>query len=554
MKQEIKDRIERSMDEFVSAITDFADGPHSSTVDDSRNSAADDCQDMNEALFPITDNSAPAGPAPIVVRRSEVQSSAECQAQGFAVHHGLVSTNSQAADIGQAIHDVIATMVKDRSENGTAPNDLRDKMREAAARTRPDLQPFVLDRLWCIYKIVDLVCSNETTGERRHEEDLEIYDGGEGAHAGQLEAVLIPAIDGTPAVHITGEIDLMMRTVSEEEVDVIDWKSGRTEHSATSVKTDFQFTFYAVLIFINFPKVNRIRFRVFMVAKGEMTGVFVFKREDFYNLHKRVLSAVEIHLAMLAAKSLNEVTATPSPEKCRICPFVTKCPEVSQPIGELLAAGDEALLRRLVVLDADADEIRGILKDRVKSVGQDMVFGDVAFGQHEPKETAPRAKPCKVYTPAAGQSESPEPSPRVGKNKRVKFEFSEADMMTVDELAKRGISAPVTISATNDQATKLRELAAADQAQARELEAIAKLRREQIAAIVGESWEVFVQSWRELLGGVVSGSDFTAGVTKLVAAIAKTGSEHKISKQTRATWVAASLDGKLNWLTGKVVV
>jgi hypothetical protein len=86
--------------------------------------------------------------------------------------------------------------------------------------------------------------------------------------SGQLAADLIPADDDRGAVRLTSELDLLMATASEEELDWCDWKSGWKWWTATDVRDAFQFQMHAWLIFHRFPTVSRINCRVFMTREG----------------------------------------------------------------------------------------------------------------------------------------------------------------------------------------------------------------------------------------------------------------------------------------------
>lgn len=480
----------------------------------------------------FTDES--TGPAPILCGRSEIQAFAECPLRGHAVHNGLCSTSSTPADIGNEIHRILAMAVKSRSENGTRPYDLRELIREEAARSRPDVQPFVVDRLWCIYKIVELICADDETGAARHEENLERYDGGDGTHSGQISAVAIAATEGRAAVHITCELDLLMRTASPEQLDVIDWKSGFTHWTATAVKTSFQFQFYAVVTFINYPRVNRISVRVFMTAKGEMTSIVIFERKDFYDIHKRIMSALDVYLDY-RDEPQDVVPAWPAPEKCSTCPYLLKCRVAHEPTAEV-ARDPESTLYRLVVIEKEAATLRKILSNIVRERGADLVFPGAAFGCEKPAEKATKAKPCVVYDPPKIECEK-EPA------------LARREIATVID-ACACVPAPDRDFAASE-ALDVEAKTIVD-SPPRDLEA-EMARRERGASIAGLSpWDEFKSAWLAFLGDSVSGSDFAAGMAMLVKSLDKKGRENSITRATRAKWVTASLDGKLNWLTGKV--
>lgn len=350
---------------------------------------------MTDELFTIEDAPAPSGPAPQIVDRSTAERWAECPAMAWHVENGRVSTSSLPADAGNEVHKILAAAVKARHMDAARPNELREMIDAAAAQSRSDVQPEVVTALRKCWPIVQLICTHEDNGEIRSPDDLIRYDGGDGAHAGQIAADL--EIDGVK-VRLTCEVDLLLATRSAKAVDLYDWKAGRTHWTATDVFGSFQFQFYSYITLVNYPTVDTVSVSVFMPREGSATDPIDFKRRDMFAWENRIKSAVRLLLKWQSASGPTHVPAWPAPEKCSICPAAAKCPLAHQPAAEV-AIDPEAALKQLVALDAAADALRRQLTGVVRKLGRDLVFGDLAFGTEKPREKAKRAETCSVYEP-----------------------------------------------------------------------------------------------------------------------------------------------------------
>ena len=172
-----------------------------------------------EADAPFTDY--PPGPAPVILDRSTAERWANCPHQAYHVGRGLVSNGGTDADVGSAVHEILARACHSRHADATPFPEVREFIDFAASESRPDLQPAVVDALRRCYPIASLLC-HLPNGTERHPEDLLRYDGGEGPHAGQLAGDLIEAKgDGSRgAVRLTAEVDLLMAGASSEELEL----------------------------------------------------------------------------------------------------------------------------------------------------------------------------------------------------------------------------------------------------------------------------------------------------------------------------------------------
>jgi PD-(D/E)XK nuclease superfamily protein len=158
-----------------------------------------------------------------------------------------------------------------------------------AATSRPDVQPQVVQALRRTFPIIEHLTTHPNNLPRASE-DLMRYDGGEGQHAGQLAADILPALDdgSRGPVRGTGELDLLLATVSPEELEMVDFKSGWREWNAGEVAESFQFQMYAWLVLQNYPAVQRVRVRVYITRAGEFTGAVEFtRRQDHVEVSRR---------------------------------------------------------------------------------------------------------------------------------------------------------------------------------------------------------------------------------------------------------------------------
>jgi hypothetical protein len=352
---------------------------------------------MTDELFIDDTPDAPLGleKPPILLDRSTLERGGViCPQQEFWIRNGAVGTDSIDTTCGDEVHKILSTVCRMRQDEGVQLRELVDYMDAAAQTSRPDVQPLVITSLnRAAWPIARMICQHYN-GQDRHPDDLIAYDGGAGDRSGQLAADLIPADDDRAAVRLTSELDLLMATASDEELDWVDWKSGWKWWTASDVKDAFQFQFHAWLIFHRFPTVQRLNCRVFMTREAIATSPVTFHRDrDFWQIHKRLMTATEIYLELIGDES-EDVPAWPTPEKCAICPAASRCSLASRPAADVAADPASALLQ-YVAVQAAADQLKANLTTFVRKLGQDLETGTVAFGANRPK--AQRAPILDVY-------------------------------------------------------------------------------------------------------------------------------------------------------------
>jgi hypothetical protein len=333
---------------------------------------------------------------PIILDRSTLERGGViCPQQEFWVRRKLVGTDSTDTACGDEVHKILSEACRMRNEESVQLRDLVEYMDAAAQTSRPDVQPLAITSLKrAAWPIARLLCQHYN-GQDRHPDDLIAYDGGSGDRSGQLAADLIPADDDRAAVRLTSELDVLLATASEQELDWIDWKSGWKWWTASDVKDAFQFNFHAWLIFHRFPTVERLNCRVFMTREALATSPVTFHRDrDFWQIHKRLMTATGIYLQHIGDESPEDVPAWPTPEKCAICPAASRCSLASRPAVDVATNPASALLQ-YVAVQAAADQLKANLTTFVRKAGQDLEAGTVAFGANKPK--AQRAPMMDVY-------------------------------------------------------------------------------------------------------------------------------------------------------------
>lgn len=346
----------------------------------------------------------PAALPPIIVDRSTAERYSTCPAQAVLVERRIVSNESEMAQVGSAVHEILSAAVASRVD-GKRPNEIHELIKDLAAKSRPDIQPDVMDACRRTYPIMELLCRHDN-GEDRCPDDVMRFDGGAGAQSGQLAFDLIPATETRGAVCITGEVDLLMATASDKEVLLCDWKSGWKHWTAGDVQRSFQFQFYAYLVLCNYPGLQRVTVRVYMTREGGAASDVSFDRSQMYVIGKRIESAVNLCLEWRG--KLTGAPAWPEPAKCGICPASLNCPQAHEPEAGFSRDPKAALLRLVVIsevkkrIESGLNEIvrKGI--PGVRDPG-DIISGKSAYGINKPKKAT--AKLCSVYQVGGAASE-----------------------------------------------------------------------------------------------------------------------------------------------------
>jgi hypothetical protein len=293
--------------------------------------------------------------------------------------------------VGSECHQIVSDTITAHREHAMRAGDFADMLRDKAAKSRPDLQPQIVDRFKAgAWTIATAICCADN-GEPRSPEDIMRYDGGEGEHSGQL-AYDVPL--GDTIYRLTGEIDLLVN-ISDREVDLSDYKSGYRWWTGTDVRESFQLgAFYPNLVFRNYPEVERINVRVIMPAYADITAAVTITHKDRYAIDQRLSSALATYDKHRRAKRAEDVPCNPLPSRCDLCRYAIKCPMCARSTMGL-SESPERLIQELSILSAAVKARETRLDGIVRQTGQDIEFGKLRYGTGKPK--AKRAATCDLY-------------------------------------------------------------------------------------------------------------------------------------------------------------
>ena len=315
-----------------------------------------------------------------VVDRSTLETYAACPCQGQAVEQRRVMTASAPTEIGTEAHRVIAVAIAAFATGDVSAEGIRELLHTGAQKSRPDVQPEVVSTLRGSAHMISQLLAFREDGEPRHPNDVMRFDGGEGDRSGQL--AWEPRLD-LPVC--TGAVDLLLATESEAELDLYDWKTGRTWFNSTAVSQSFQFAFYSAMIFENYPDCDTVNVRVLMTRFSAMAPVVRFARTKLDDYTARILSALTIY---------DEHRDSPRPPtwphtaKCQLCPASGICPEATRDVRDF-ADDPAAGLQQLAVLGAATKTLKAAARAYWKANGEFRAAG-LEFGMNKPaKKRAP---------------------------------------------------------------------------------------------------------------------------------------------------------------------
>jgi len=315
--------------------------------------------------------------------RSTVEDYITCPSQGRLKKEFVPLTCSAATESGQEAHNVFGAGMLARWEGATL-NEVREIMRDEMNRSRPDVQPDVIDA--CkryLFKFAENLYFTPA-GYDRNPEDIVAFDGGTGDKSGQLACKM------TEKHGLTCEVDLLLRGETDGEMELHDWKSGRTHWTSGDVKTSFQFgTFYPYLVFRNFKHINRIHVIIHMPRKYEQTSPVTFHRSDEAAMNERLLRGLEIMQG-------DCLEVWPTKEKCGWCDVLDHC---SMKQAVKVKASNKDLLNSYVIYSTYLDEIKKELKKAVDTDGEISIVNEagetISYGIDKP--AAKRKRTMSVY-------------------------------------------------------------------------------------------------------------------------------------------------------------
>lgn len=309
--------------------------------------------------------------------RSTLEAWATCPAMARMKEQGMGLAGLPAAS-GNEVHDAISEIITDYLDCGEAMSraDLRQLLTDRIRYARPDVQPDAIQGM-AAWLVAEVIYEAPTGGIIR-------YDGGEGERSGQL------AFD-VNGVRVTGEVDLLLATMSPDVLRIVDWKSGWGAYSIERVASEFQCQVYAWLCFMNFD-VQRVDFVVVNTRKRFCTPRVSFERgRDLQNIQARIERSVT---AMKTWQGRDDAPAWPAPEKCRWCDVALSCKAFvpSQPAATMIRTDPALAVDALVAYERLHDLYIEELTAIRAQTGEPIVGHSGAVFDY-PKPTTRKQKP-----------------------------------------------------------------------------------------------------------------------------------------------------------------
>lgn len=321
------------------------------------------------------------GPSLTTVDRSTLERYEDCAAQGRFIELGRVMTSSSAKELGNAVHRAFSETTAEYVAAWSAgdyeidASVLADIFRGALLRPGPGFHREAYDAAGhCAWAWASFLAGTRNRGGGIAVRSIIGFDGGGPGRSGQL-AWDIPHL----GLRATAELDFLYAGPSPNVLHAIDWKSGRTQFTVSTIADSFQFQMHAWLVLSNFPAIEQLEVRVWRTRFGGLTAPVVFSREELPRFESRI-----IHAAMAWQRSQGvepeSCEATPTTDACRLCPAAKLCP-ITAP--ESCAADPAAFLVAYYALSAQLDAMHDELTAHAKANG-DVQFNGLAFGFDKP--------------------------------------------------------------------------------------------------------------------------------------------------------------------------
>jgi len=319
------------------------------------------------------------------IDRSTLERWSECplQASLCEQHRQSVDMIAQSGElVHQAFSETLKYVMAAHVDGGLAAEEIVDYVLKELSCGRADLIMDAYDAVRPSVRAWAYFARNLTPSH------IMRFDGGKGARSGQI------AYD-VSGVRLTCELDLLMATQSPEVVHLIDYKTGWKRWNEDTVAKSFQFRFYTLLIFENYPECQSIRVSIWNTRYNQRTYSVEFRRDDMVMIKSMIIQAI-------GAKNYGGNKAWPARDKCEICPVLNRCAAADEDLKDI-AANPEQALTQLVLLEQKSEAIRKSLENLVKTTGREIVVNGSAFGFAKPKRTQkPKAE---IYSAATGDDE-----------------------------------------------------------------------------------------------------------------------------------------------------
>lgn len=193
----------------------------------------------------------------------------------------------------------------------------------------------------------------------------------------ELPAVLEGVVEdsGNPP-HYQGTLDALFLFKENNTAAIHDAKTHPRPYDPSDPEKALQGKMYSLFVFLHFPWVEEVTFKLIFVRFRDLVREVVYKRSDLPSLIESVRAARELQRAIHAVYAVNgNMQATPGAH-CQYCPLLS---DRSCPIGQFnenMQLSDEDRLR-FKIWDAAFGRINTkVLADRVNATGKNVVVKD----------------------------------------------------------------------------------------------------------------------------------------------------------------------------------
>lgn len=325
-----------------------------------------------------------------IVDRSTLQRWADCPFQGYAAEHKLVETQTEATATGIESHEAIATAVAAVAA-GTAQSvsEVVDLLVAEAIKTRPDVQPTVVESIRYAAWGIARVLLYQENGEPRHPNDIIRFDRGQDDRSGQIAYELDVDKD---VITATCRLDLLLATPAPTMLSIVDFKTGWGEVSANDIFASFQLgCFQPGLVMLVYPEVNTVSVQAYNTKFNDLTEPVIFRRDrHLAAMIERIRAACRVRAAYVKRDVIDDVPTWPFPKKCASCPAARICPRIRTVISAEPAAGQSIqdthaeLLSQFIAVNAARDQLYDLLTAYTDKHGDIRLPSGQAFGRNKP--------------------------------------------------------------------------------------------------------------------------------------------------------------------------
>lgn len=293
-----------------------------------------------------------------VLDRSTLEAWANCPAQAKLIEAGSCIRETSPLVVGCEAHDVLSRTMRAYMSSPLhfSPYDVREELHDQIRRSRPDVQPDVVENLqYMAYEWSKFLLNI-------HPDNILHHDGGEGERSGQIAYDLEHL-----GCRVTSELDFLYTGDSPDVLHEIDYKTGHTTYTVQGIKNSFQFQMHAALVLKKYPKQKALETTIWATRKNQRSYRVIFDREDMPLWTARIEQAAQLAMKF-KRQPIERVPTWPEQDKCGLCPVSHLCPRLECHPGDPVA-----MLEKLIVVENAEAELRKQLIAAVGRTKQDIV-------------------------------------------------------------------------------------------------------------------------------------------------------------------------------------